>query len=124
MKYKVPNFKRIIFSVAVFLIFLLFFLLTREKEPKLESDLNNSHEVLIYSIDGCPYCEKALKFLKDRHLQFVIIDITFDDRVWQRLKEETGSATVPYIFIDGEYIGGCLDMLSLSESGKLSEILK
>lgn len=116
--------KRFLLISGLLIIALLLSYIVRDGVGKIPNKHGTSHEIVIYSIKECPYCENAMDFLQEMNLPFVIVDITFDDRVWENLKEETGITTVPYIFIDGQYIGGCSDMLALSDSGKLAEILK
>ena len=84
----------------------------------------HTHLFTIYSKTGCPYCEKAVAFLKAKKLKFEEINITTDPEQWSKLERETGAGTVPYIFIDGRYIGGCTDLLELNSIGKLDEMLK
>jgi len=37
----------------------------------------------------------------------------------EMIRRASGRATVPQIFIDGEHIGGCDDMVALDRAGKL-----
>jgi glutaredoxin 3 len=39
-------------------------------------------------------------------------DISHDLDMWDALKNRTGSKTVPYVFIDDEYIGGYSDFVA------------
>ena len=39
------------------------------------------------------------------------------------LKDITGQSTVPNIFIGGQHIGGCSDLLAKVKSGKVKELL-
>lgn len=40
------------------------------------------------------------------------------------LLKKTGSATVPQIFVGGEFIGGCTDAFEANETGELQRLLK
>lgn len=39
------------------------------------------------------------------------------------IQRANGRATVPQIFIDGQHVGGCDDLMALEASGKLDERL-
>lgn len=80
-------------------------------------------EVVIYTMDGCPYCERAMSFLNGKKIAFRQVDVGSDRKEWDALAKKTGAKTVPYIFIDHKYIGGCSDLLSLDENNKLEELV-
>jgi glutaredoxin 3 len=84
----------------------------------------NNHSVTIYYVPTCPYCKRAIEFLETKKVGLNKINIASDADQWRKLQKETGSGTVPYIFIDGQYIGGCTDLLALDENGELDKLLK
>lgn len=81
-------------------------------------------QVEIYTKAFCPYCARALRLLRDKGAQAGETDITMD-----RIKREemiaraNGRTTVPQIFIDGQHIGGCDDLVALDRAGKLDPLL-
>ena len=80
-------------------------------------------QIDIYTVDYCPYCHKALNFLKSKGVEFTNHDIT-DDEDNMRIEigkkyDIQGDVTVPQIIIDGKRIGGYSDLLVLEETGKL-----
>lgn len=85
-------------------------------------------EVLIYTVNYCPYCAKAEMLLKEKNIQFKKIDITENEKEYrQKLAEYydiQGKVTVPQIIIGGRRIGGSDDLERLVHSGKLDKILK
>ncbi|MFH1063595.1 MAG: glutaredoxin domain-containing protein [Candidatus Woesearchaeota archaeon] len=64
----------------------------------------------IYTKDYCPYCRKAERLLSDAGIEYEEIDITNDPEAYATLKKQTGHMTVPQVFIDDEFIGGCDDL--------------
>lgn len=81
-------------------------------------------EVIIYTKDICPYCLKAKNLLIRKHIAYQEINITTEPEKYEELKEETNFYTVPQIFIDGEFIGGCDDLYELERTGQLDEKIK
>ena len=80
-------------------------------------------KVVIYTKPTCGYCLRAKNFLKDIRVKYEEVDVSLDPMMHQELIEQTGSRTVPLIFINDKYIGGCSDMLEMSEDGRLETIL-
>lgn len=79
-------------------------------------------EIKVYTKEGCPFCIMAINVFKNYEVEYE--EISVDDPVEQRkLISETGHRTVPQIFINNEFLGGCDDLLELKNSGKLDEIL-
>ena len=73
--------------------------------------------------DPCPYCDRALNFLKAKGAEVEIIDLT--DRLHELAdwKQKTGWQTVPMIFINEELIGGYTDLKALEEEGKFDSLV-
>ncbi|SET70280.1 glutaredoxin 3 [Natronincola peptidivorans] len=80
-------------------------------------------DVIIYTKDYCPYCRRAIALLKQKNASFDEIDVTYDEEAFAKIKAQTGSDTVPQIFIRGEFIGGCDDLFALEEKGILEDRL-
>ncbi len=79
--------------------------------------------ITCYTWPHCPYCNKAKGLLDQLGLAYTDHDIYGKPEEKQRLINETGQTTVPYIFFDDTLIGGCDDLFALYESGKLEQAL-
>jgi glutaredoxin 3 len=78
----------------------------------------------IYTQPFCPYCARALRLLKDKGVEFTEIDAPSGSQARQTSFERSGGKTsVPQIFINGEAIGGCDDLMALNRAGKLDPLL-
>ncbi|AKL94216.1 glutaredoxin, GrxC family [Clostridium aceticum] len=80
-------------------------------------------DVTLYTKDYCPYCKRAVSLLQSKNVAFNEIDVTHDETIFQEIKAKTGWDTVPQIFIDGEFIGGCDDLYALEQRGVLDDKL-
>ena len=88
--------------------------MTEEKQPEVE----------IYSLEWCPYCNKAKNFLKSKGFSFQEYDIgKSEEKKREMLARTDGARTVPQIFIDDELIGGYDDLIDSKKSGELNELL-
>ncbi|EPT27213.1 glutaredoxin, putative [Toxoplasma gondii ME49] len=85
------------------------------------------HKVVVFAMSYCPYCDTALEILRNagvKDLGDVMIDrMDYTPQIQDILEEMTGARTVPRVFIDGIFFGGCSDLEEAEASGKLKEIL-
>lgn len=81
-------------------------------------------KIEIYTKFLCPYCTRAKKLLESKGVSFEEIDIsTGGPRRAEMLERAGGRQTVPQIFIDGEHVGGCDDLVALDRAGRLDPLL-
>ncbi len=75
-------------------------------------------DVIVYMKPTCPYCQKAIATLEAKTQNITIIDIVAEpekrDEMIRKIPEGR-RPTVPQIFIKGEYIGGCDDLLAIKD---------
>jgi len=83
-----------------------------------------SKEVIIYTFKTCPFCIKAKNLLNKEGINFTEIDITDKEEKLDELEKITGSGTVPQIFIDDRFIGGCDDLVKLHQDGDFDKLFK
>ncbi|XP_015791964.1 thioredoxin reductase 1, cytoplasmic [Tetranychus urticae] len=89
-------------------------------------ELIKKQKALIFSKSWCPFCKKAKNFFDSINVPWFAIELDEreDGPLWQEtLLTKTGKKTVPQIFVDEQFIGGCDDLLKAGSDGKLSLIL-
>ena len=80
--------------------------------------------VEIYTKFLCPFCSRALALLEGKGVDFDEINITTDaTRRQEMITRAGGRSTVPQIFINGNHIGGCDDLVALNGRGALDPML-
>ncbi len=79
-------------------------------------------EVVIYTFDTCPYCIRAKRLLNNKGVDFEEIDITNKRKILTELNEKTDCSTVPQVFVNEKFIGGCDDIVDLHKKGKFDDI--
>jgi glutaredoxin 3 len=78
----------------------------------------------IYTQFFCPYCARAIKLLNEKGVEYTEIDAPSGSAARKTAMERSGGKTsVPQIFIDGQAIGGCDELMALNRAGKLDELL-
>ena len=81
-------------------------------------------QVTIYTKPYCPFCIRAVELLEAKGVVFDEIEAAFDpDKRQEMIQRSGGRATFPQIFIGGQHIGGCDDMMALERSGELDPLL-
>lgn len=81
-----------------------------------------TERVQVYTTLYCGYCVRAKALLKRLHIGFEEIDVSGDPAKRDWLVRASGQRTVPQIFIDGEPIGGFVELAALERAGGLHEL--
>jgi len=87
--------------------------------------------VLMFALEWCEFCWAARKLFDRLGVEYRSVDVdsvAFQARdmgvkIRAVLKELTGSPTIPQIYIGGERIGGCTDLLDAMANGQLQQRL-
>ncbi len=85
-------------------------------------------DVVIYTVDYCPYCKKAEVLLNEKDIPYKKIDITENEEEHRKKLGEyygiEGKVTVPQIIIDGRRIGGFDVLDKLNRAGELDKLIE
>ena len=77
-------------------------------------------EIEIYTSPWCPFCIAAKRLLDNKGLAYNEVDVTMKSGARQEMIGRAGgNKKVPQIFVDGEYIGDCDDIMALEADGEL-----
>ncbi|NIE79799.1 MULTISPECIES: glutaredoxin 3 [Asaia] len=80
--------------------------------------------VEIYTQPGCPYCVRAVQILQSKNVPFREINAPHGTQEREdAIRRSGGGRTVPQIFVGGQCLGGCTDLMQLDASGKLDALL-
>jgi glutaredoxin 3 len=81
-------------------------------------------DVEIYTQPWCPFCERAVYILTGKGVAFHEINAPHGsaERA-EATRRSGGCTTMPQIFIGGQHIGGCDDLVALDRAGKLDPLL-
>ena len=78
----------------------------------------------IYTQPWCPFCSRALGLLQNKGVEFKEIAAPGGSAERAEAQSRSGGLTsVPQIFVDGQHIGGCDDLVALDRSGKLDALI-
>jgi len=80
--------------------------------------------VEIFTTAFCPYCDRARALLTKRGVEFTEFDAPHGSQARKdAIARSGGRTTVPQIFIKGQAIGGCDDLVALERAGRLERLL-
>ena len=80
--------------------------------------------VEIYTKVTCPYCVRAKRLLEMKKIDYREIAVDRGGAPKEEMVQRAnGRSTVPQVFIDGNHVGGCDDLMGLEYDGKLDALL-
>lgn len=68
------------------------------------------NSVVVWSKDGCPFCDRAVALLESKGIEYELKKIGHGWSKEQLLESVPTARTVPQIVIDGESIGGFTEL--------------
>ena len=71
----------------------------------------------------CGFSAAVVQILSELGVKFKGIDVLTDPSLRQGIKEFSSWPTIPQLFIDKKFVGGCDIVLEMYESGELAEAL-
>jgi glutaredoxin 3 len=81
-------------------------------------------KVKIYTMDHCPYCERAKRLMTERAVPYEEERVPMDnDAKWDELEKRSGLKTMPQIFYGDRLIGGYSDLAALDAETKLKDLM-
>lgn len=104
----------IIYFVGIgFLILAVVLLFFVKNKINYNDKIFTTKIVTIYGREECKYCSMAQNLMEKHDIKYKYIELTQD--LYQKLMSETGQKTVPYVFVDDNFIGGYQDLESFKD---------
>ena len=80
-------------------------------------------EVTLYTMNYCPFCERAKALFKQKGISYKEILLEEDDEAaWDRLYKKSGMKTMPQIFEGERLIGGYTQLAELDGRDGLASL--
>jgi len=71
----------------------------------------------------CGFSQVTVEILKRSGEPFATYDVLQDQSLREGIKQFSSWPTVPQLYVDGEFVGGCDIVRSMYESGELEKVL-
>jgi monothiol glutaredoxin len=72
----------------------------------------------------CGFSKRVMDIFEDLGVNFETRDVLSDPEIREGVKEFTQWPTIPQIFINGEFVGGCDIVTDLYTSGELKKMVE
>lgn len=104
-----------------------------ERTEEVEKEIAGSDkQVVMFALEWCEFCWAVVKVLDEYNIPYRIINLDSGDYVENNrgremrlaLNDKTTWTTLPQIYINSEFVGGCIDIFDECKDGKLQARLK
>lgn len=100
--------------------------LTKTKEA-IQNDIE-THNILLFMKGNkmapqCGFSAQVVQILLNLGVEFETRDVLQDELLRQAIKEFSDWPTIPQLYVNKEFIGGCDIVMELFQSGELKSIL-
>jgi monothiol glutaredoxin len=93
------------------------------------SEQVRTNRVVLYmkgtpQVPQCGFSATAVEILKRCGVsEFLAVDVLADEAIRQGIKDYANWPTVPQLYVNGEFVGGCDIMREMYQSGELQPVL-
>ncbi len=99
-----------------------------EVREKIKEHIRN-HKVLIYikgtpEMPQCGFSAATVKLFDTLEVPYATVDVLSDPEIRRGIKEFSSWPTVPQVFVDGEFIGGCDIVHEMHARGELEPLVR
>ena len=96
-------------------------------QDQIREDIQNN-KVIVYmkgnpAAPMCGFSARVIDILKSCNVEFATRNVLENSALRQGIKDFTDWPTIPQVFINGEFIGGCDIMVEMHANGELAKLL-
>lgn len=91
--------------------------------------LIRDHRIMLFmkgnkSFPSCGFSHEVVARLKRHGAQFETFNVLADPAIRQGIKEFSSWPTIPQLYVNGEFVGGCDIVREMDESGELEQLIQ
>ena len=95
---------------------------------RIQHDID-TNRIMLYmkgspEIPMCRFSQTVVAILKQLDVQFASADVLLDMELREGIKEFSDWPTIPQLYVDGDFVGGCDIAVQMFESGELQPLLR
>lgn len=92
------------------------------------AEIVQSHPVVLFmkgtaDFPMCGFSARVATILQQLDVEFQDVNVLDDDDIRQGVKEYTNWPTIPQLYVNGQFVGGCDIVVEMYQAGELPEIL-
>jgi monothiol glutaredoxin len=97
-------------------------------KTKIQELLDKNRVILFMkgnkSFPQCGFSNQVVQVLKQEGIPFETVNVLTDPEVRQGIKEFSNWPTIPQLYVNGKFLGGCDIVLEMHANGDLDKELK
>ncbi len=101
---------------------------TTEKQAEIKADIEANNVILFMKgnkmAPQCGFSAHVVQILNNLGVEYETRDVLSDEVLRQGIKDYTDWPTVPQLYVNQEFVGGCDIVNELFESGELETLVK
>ena len=95
---------------------------------KIQSQIDQN-KVILYmkgtkEVPQCGFSARVVQIINSYDVPFETVDVLADPEIRQGIKDYSDWPTIPQLFINGKFIGGCDICMEMDERGELEPLLR
>jgi len=99
-----------------------------ELQKQIQNDIKGN-PVLLYmkgtkEMPMCGFSHAVVEVLNQYDIDFKAVNVLTDPEIRVKLSEISNWPTIPQLFVNGDFVGGCDITLELHQNGELKNILE
>ncbi|GMV42980.1 MAG: hypothetical protein AMXMBFR64_46960 [Myxococcales bacterium] len=102
--------------------------MSRDVESEIRETISNNRVVLYMkgtpSFPQCGFSAAVVQILNGYGVPYVGVNVLADGEIREGIKAFSEWPTIPQLYVDGEFIGGCDITKDMHSSGELASLLK
>jgi monothiol glutaredoxin len=92
-------------------------------------EMIDKNKVLLFmkgnkSIPQCGFSSRVVGVLKSEGVPFETVNVLADPEIREGIKQFSNWPTIPQLYVNGKFVGGCDIVTEMHESGELANELK
>ncbi|NER45147.1 MAG: Grx4 family monothiol glutaredoxin [Symploca sp. SIO1A3] len=102
--------------------------MTPELKERID-DLTKQNKILVFMkgsklMPQCGFSNHVVQILNGMGVPYETVNVLEDWDIRQGIKEYSNWPTIPQVYINGEFVGGCDVMNELHENGELEQMVE
>lgn len=102
--------------------------MTPELKNRLAQLINN-HKILVFMkgtklMPQCGFSNNVVQILNTLGVSYETVDVLTDHDIRQGIKEYSNWPTIPQVYINGEFVGGCDIIIEMYQNGELQQMVE
>ncbi len=91
-------------------------------------DIIQSHPVVLFmkgtaDFPMCGFSARVATILQQLDVDFKDVNVLEDEEIRQGIKDYTNWPTIPQLYVNGQFVGGCDIVVEMYQAGELPDVL-